>query len=166
MPSAWRDIEGVNQGYALELFDRFQRDPASVDPALLPETHRVTEADLRALPATLIGGAVKAQATSMWDVVERLRAIYCSTTGYDVAHIFVPEERRWLRAAIESGRFRAPADPIDPAGLLDRLTQIEAFERFLHRTFPGKTRFSIEGLDTLVPILDEVISEAAEAGMR
>jgi 2-oxoglutarate dehydrogenase E1 component len=50
--------------------------------------------------------------------------------------------------------------------VLDRLTQVEAFERFLHRTFPGKTRFSIEGLDTLVPILDEVIGEAAEAGMR
>jgi 2-oxoglutarate dehydrogenase E1 component len=229
MSSAWRNIEGVNQGYVLELFERYQRDPASVDPAtrewfaawtppapdaepppiilppgarpeaivgavnlaqsirryghlaatidplgsrpigdpaLLPETHRVTEADLRALPATLISGPVAAQATSMWDVIERLRAIYCSTTGYDVAHIFVPEERRWLREAIETGRFRAPADPIDPIALLDRLTQVEAFERFLHRSFPGKTRFSIEGVDALVPILDEVISEAAEAGLR
>ena len=100
------------------------------------------------------------------DVVERLRAIYCSTTGYDFAHIFVPEERHWLRDAVETGRFRAPADPIDPMALLDRLTDVEAFERFLHRTFPGKTRFSIEGLDMLVPILDEVIAEAAEAGMR
>jgi 2-oxoglutarate dehydrogenase E1 component len=126
----------------------------------------VSEADLRALPATLIGGPVAQGATSMWDVVERLRGIYCSTTGFDVAHIFVPNERQWLRESIETGRFRAPADPIDPLAVLDRLTQVEAFERFLHRTFPGKTRFSIEGLDTLVPILDEVIGEAAEAGMR
>ena len=102
----------------------------------------------------------------MADVVARLREIYCSTTGYDFAHIFVPEERRWLRDAIETGRFRAPADPIDPVALLDRLTDVEAFEKFLHRSFPGKTRFSIEGLDMLVPILDEVIGEAAEAGMR
>jgi len=49
--------------------------------------------------------------------------------------------------------------------LLERLSQVEAFERFLHRTFPGKTRFSIEGLDMLVPILDEVIGEAGEAGI-
>ena len=105
----------------------------------------MTEADLRALPAALVGGPVTVHATSMWDVVERLRAIYCSTTGYDFAHIFVPDERQWLREAVETGRFRAPADPIDPVALLDRLTQVEVFERFLHRTFPGKTRFSIEG---------------------
>ena len=102
----------------------------------------------------------------MYDLVEALRRIYCSTTGYDYAHVFVPEERRWLRNAAECGRFRAPADPIDPVALLDRLTQIEAFERFLHRSFPGKTRFSIEGVDMMVPILDEVIAESAEAGTR
>jgi 2-oxoglutarate dehydrogenase E1 component len=231
-----REFQGVNEAYVLELYERFQRDPKSVDPetrvffeqfgapsaaadavrhspstaeapvtsappasvvvgavnlaqsirlyghlaaqidplgsrpcgdpSLLPQTHGVTEADLRELPASLIGGPVAQGAASMWDVVERLRAIYCSTTGFDVAHIFVPEERHWLREAIETGRFRAPADPIDPVALLERLTQVEAFERFLHRTFPGKTRFSIEGLDTLVPLLDEVIGEAAESGMR
>jgi 2-oxoglutarate dehydrogenase E1 component len=225
-----QDFQGVNAAYVLELYERFQRDPKSVDPSmraffenwtpptepekpvepeepgeprkalvvvgainlaqsirryghlaaqidplgsrpmgdpsLEPQTHGVTEADLRALPANLLSGPIAEGAASMWDVIERLRGIYCSTTGYDVAHILVPDERRWLREAIETGRFHAPADPIDPVGLLDRLTQVEAFERFLHRTFPGKTRFSIEGLDTLVPLLDEVISEAAEAGMR
>jgi 2-oxoglutarate dehydrogenase E1 component len=136
------------------------------DPALLPETHGISEADLRALPAWLIDGPVAQGASSAFDVIERLRQIYCSTTGYDIAHIFVPEERQWLREAIETGRYRAPNDPIDPIALLDRLTDVEVFERFLHRTFPGKTRFSIEGLDMLVPILDEVITEAAESGIR
>ena len=136
------------------------------DPALELGTHRVTEADLRALPPNLVSSVLAADSTSMWDVVERLRGIYCSTTGYDVAHIFVPDERRWLREAIETGRYRAPADPIDPVGLLERLTEVEAFERFLHRTFPGKTRFSIEGLDLLVPVLDQIIGDAAEQGMR
>ena len=50
--------------------------------------------------------------------------------------------------------------------LLDRITQVEVFERFLHRTFPGKTRFSVEGLDMLVPILDEIICGAADSGTR
>jgi 2-oxoglutarate dehydrogenase E1 component len=234
MPPRREDIQGVNEAYLVDLYERYQRDPLSVDegmraffetwapasttpsatgaapapgtadggrraativgavnlaqsirryghlaaridplggrpqgdPALVAATHGVTEADLRALPANLISGAVAEGASSMWEVVERLRAIYCSTTGYDFAHIFVPDERYWLRRAIETGRFRAPADPIDPVALLDRLTQVEAFEQFLQRTFPGKMRFSIEGLDMLIPVLDEVISEAAEAGMR
>jgi 2-oxoglutarate dehydrogenase E1 component len=80
--------------------------------------------------------------------------------------VFVPEERVWLRHAVETCRFRPPHDPINAVDLLDRITQVEAFERFLHRTFPGKTRFSIEGLDMMIPILDEIINDAAAAGVQ
>src|SRR5688572_22976369 len=135
------------------------------DPSLQPGTHNVTEEDLRNLPPTLLSSPVCATASNMFEVIEAFRQIYCSRTGYDYAHVFVPEERRWLRQAAEGGRFRAPADPISPVALLDRLSQVEAFERFLHRAFPGKTRFSIEGLDILVPVLDEVIGEAGETGV-
>jgi len=138
----------------------------SGDPSLLPETHNVTEEDLRRLPQTLISSPLTERASNMAEAIAALRGLYSSTTGYDYNHVFVPEERRWLRRAAEEGRFRAPADPISPVAVLERLTQIEVFERFLQRAFPGKTRFSIEGLDMLVPILDEVIGEAAEAGTR
>ena len=136
------------------------------DPTLRPERHGLTDDDLRRIPATLIRSPLSAQSANMQELVAALRRVYCSTTGYDYAQVFVPEERQWLRKAAEEGRFREPADPIDPVALLERLTQVETFERFLHRTFPGKTRFSIEGLDMLVPILDEVIGDAAEAGTR
>ena len=136
------------------------------DPSLLSETHAVTDQDLRALPASLVSGALVDPGKTAYDAIEELRRIYCSTSGYDYSHVFVPAEREWLRQAAEAGRFRAPADPINPGALLDRLSQVEAFERFLQRTFPGKTRFSIEGLDMLVPVLDEVIGEAAESGIR
>ena len=92
--------------------------------------------------------------------------IYCATTGHDYNHVFVPEERVWLRQAVESAQFRPPNDPINGTELLDRITQVETFERFLHRTFPGKTRFSIEGLDMMIPILDEIIHDAAETGVQ
>ena len=137
------------------------------DPSLLPETHGLTDDDLRALPATPgLRRRSPSPAPTMLDAIDALRRVYCSTTATTIAHVFVPDERDWLRQAAEGGRFRAPADPIIPLALLDRLTQVEAFERFLHRMFPGKTRFSIEGLDMLVPILDEVIGEAAESGIR
>jgi 2-oxoglutarate dehydrogenase E1 component len=57
-------------------------------------------------------------------------------------------------------------DPKAATALLERITQVETFERFLHRTFPGKTRFSVEGLDMLVPVLDEIICGAADRGTR
>jgi 2-oxoglutarate dehydrogenase E1 component len=165
-------VGAVNLAQSIRLYGHLaaQIDPLGSrrrgDPALQPETHGVTVEDLKSLPSSLVDGPETAGVSTMWDVIERLRSIYCSTTGYDIAHIFVPEEREWLNEAIETGRFRAPQDPIDPIALLDRLTDVEAFERFLHRTFPGKTRFSIEGLDMLVPILDEVIWDAAESGIR
>ncbi len=140
--------------------------PPVGDPSLAPEAHGITEDDLRRLPASLVGGPVSIGAANAYDALENLREVYCSTRGCDYAQVFVPEEREWLRDAAESGRFRPPNDPIDADGLLDRITQVEAFERFLHRTFPGKTRFSVEGLDMLVPVLDEIICDGSDDGIR
>jgi 2-oxoglutarate dehydrogenase E1 component len=165
-------VGGVNLAQSIRRYGHLaaQLDPLGArpqgDPSLVPETHGVTNEDLRSLPASLIWSALADNASNMLEVVDAFRAVYCARTGYDFAHVFVPAERRWLRQAVESGRFRSPADPIDPEALLDRLTQVEVFERFLHRTFPGKTRFSIEGLDMLVPMLDEIIGDSAEAGVR
>jgi 2-oxoglutarate dehydrogenase E1 component len=136
------------------------------DPSLSPETYGITEADLQRLPASLVGGPVAETSATAFEAIEKLRRIYCSSTGFDYAHIFVPEERDWLRHAAESGRFLPPLDPASTEALLDRVTQVEVFERFLQRTFPGKTRFSVEGLDMLVPVLDEIISGAADTGAR
>src|SRR3954471_16989698 len=136
------------------------------DPSLSPAAHGLTDADLEQLPASLVDGPAAETSANAFEAIEKLRRIYCSTTGFDYAHIFVPEEREWLRHAAESGRSRPPMDPHSVEAVLERLTQVEVFERFLQRTFPGKTRFSVEGLDMLVPILDEVIGEAAEAGTR
>ena len=86
------------------------------DPSLLPETHGVTEDDLRQLPASLISSPLCVGAAHMLDVIDAFRRIYCSTTGYDYAHVFVPEEREWLREAAECGRFRAAGGPDRPGG--------------------------------------------------
>jgi 2-oxoglutarate dehydrogenase E1 component len=136
------------------------------DPSLSPRAHGITDDDLRSLPASLVGGPVAEASSNAYEAIEKLRRIYCSTTGFDYSHVFVPEERTWLRHAAESGRFLPPMDRANAQELLDRITQVEVFERFLHRTFPGKTRFSIEGLDMLVPVLDAIIAGAASQGAR
>src|SRR5688572_3131897 len=136
------------------------------DSTLLPKTHGITEDDLRRLPASLVGGPPADHSSNAYEAIEKLRRVYCSTTGFDIAHLFVPEERGWMREAAESGRYLPAMDPASAEALLDRITQVEVFERFLQRTFTGKTRFSVEGLDMLLPILDEIMAGAAGTGTR
>jgi 2-oxoglutarate dehydrogenase E1 component len=137
--------------------------PPPGDPGHEPEYHGLNDEDLRQLPAEIIGGALAEEAENALQAVRGLRRVYTTTTGYDYGHVQAFEEREWLREAAECGWFRPPQDPIDPESLLERLTQVEVLEQFLHRIYPGKTRFSIEGLDMLVPMLDELMGCAAEA---
>ena len=134
------------------------------DPSLRPASHGLTDDDLHRLPASVIGGPVAVGAADAYEAITRLRAVYCSTIGYDYDHIRIHEERAWLRESAEAGRFRPPIAPIDPIWILNQLTETEAFELFLHRVFPGKTRFSIEGLDVMVPMLNVFQDEAAKLG--
>jgi 2-oxoglutarate dehydrogenase E1 component len=136
------------------------------DPELDPATHGLREADLERLPASAVGGPAAEGAANAREAIANLRRIYCGTTGYDFDQVQDAAERAWLRDAAESERYRPPKDPIDERALLDRLSEVGAFERFLHRTFPGQTRFSIEGTGMLIPMLDEIIGAAAEAGTR
>src|SRR5438132_1056905 len=135
------------------------------DPHLDYGAHGLTEADLKNLPASIVGGAIgRASLKTVAEAIHRLEQIYGGTTGYEVAHVEDPIERAWLLEAIEEERFRPPKDPVDERELLDRLTEISAFERFIHRAYPGQTRFSIEGLGMLIPMLDEMIADAAAHG--
>lgn len=131
-------------------------------PLLDYKTYGLTEEELSQLPASPIGGPIVEKSANALEAIKSLREIYCSRTGYDYEHIHLPEERDWLMNTAESGTFRPPQDPINHKALLDRLTRVEVFELFIHRIFPGKFRFSIEGVDITVPMLDELIGAAAE----
>lgn len=137
--------------------------PAPDDPELYPEEHGITDDDLKNLPPGLIiDGPVARESSTAYEAIQRLRAIYCSSTGYDNEHIHIPDERMWLREAIESRRYRYEWGKDESLNLLERLTQVEVMEHFLQRAFPTKYRFSIEGLDIMVPMLDEVVRYADE----
>ncbi len=135
-------------------------------PGLTLEAYGLRPEELTALPAEAVGGPPAGGAANAAEALERLRAIYQGTTGYDYSHVHSPHEHTWLRDAVESGRYAFTPTAQDQRALLERLTQIEAFERYLHQAFQRQKRFSIEGNDLLVPILDEAIRDAASAGAR
>src|SRR5688572_25104388 len=188
----WDQFTGINAGYIFELYERYQRDPESVDPSareafatwspeieasptpgdrsvspadltaaiatfnlaesirrfghlaarldplgftdpvgdpsLLPQAHGLTKDTLARLPASIVGGPAASAARSALEAIDRLRAIYCATVGHDYNHVFVPDERVWLRQAVESCQFRPPHDSINSRELLDRITEVEVFE--------------------------------------
>ena len=140
--------------------------PPPGDPQLELEAHALDGVDLRALPARAARGPIARRAANGAEALALLRQVYCGTTGYELGQVESPEERAWLLEAIETERFRPPAEPIDERALLERLSEVSAFERFLHRAYPGQTRFSVEGLGMLIPMLDELLCRAAEGGVR
>jgi 2-oxoglutarate decarboxylase len=121
---------------------------------------------LKQIPASILRTFVGGGKT-LADVLPLLRDTYCGTTAYEVEHISDNDQRIWLREKIESGEFRQPLSSESKKGLLERLIQVDAFERFMQKAYLGQKRFSIEGLDITVPVIDELIQLAgARAGAQ
>jgi 2-oxoglutarate dehydrogenase E1 component len=151
-------------GHLAARIDPLGNDPPG-DPGLELATHHLTEEDLKMLPPSVVISPLAHDAVNAYEAISRLRQAYSGTIGYEDDHVQSHEERAWLREAAESRRF-FHIDRTYQRDLLDRLTEVETFERFIHQTFPGQKRFSLEGNDTLIPILDSIIHHAAESGTR
>ena len=98
------------------------------------------------------------------DALPHLRETYCGPIAYEIEHIGSHRQRLWLREAIESGQFRRTLTNDEQKALLKRLTEVDAFERFMHKAYLGQKQFSVEGLDMTVPMLDELIQLSATRG--
>ncbi len=138
--------------------------PPIGDPALDPDLLGLTPEVMARIPASVLRIAVPGP--TLADALPALQATYCGTMAYEVEHIASHEERVWLRAQIESGAHRTPLSTEERVALYQRLVQVESFERFLHKAYLGQKRFSIEGLDLLVPMLDLTVALAGDQGAR
>jgi 2-oxoglutarate dehydrogenase E1 component len=134
------------------------------DPALDPSTLGLTPEIMAAIPSRVLRIAVPGR--TLAESLPYLQATYCGTMAYEIEHISTHEERVWLREKIESGAYRKPLPPDQQHRLLQRLTEVEALEHFLHKAYLGQKRFSIEGVDMMVPMLDLTIESAAASGAR
>ena len=136
------------------------------DPELGLAYYGLTESDLADLPANVVGGPLADGAANALEALERVRKVYSGPVGYENDHVQAPAERKWLYEAVESQRYFADFDAETKRRLLARLTEVDSFEQFIHKTFQGAKRFSIEGTDMLVPMLDEIARLGAEADIK
>jgi 2-oxoglutarate dehydrogenase E1 component len=144
-----------------------QLDPLGTPPPgaedLSPEFWGLTDADLQAIPGAALGDDRFATAA---DAIARKRKVYAGRIGYEVWHLEADDEREWFRRAFRDEVLTRALTPDEKKDTLRRLNQVDGLERFLGRVYQGYKRFSVEGTDTLIPMLDEVIRESGRSGAR
>ena len=150
-----------SHGHLAARLDPLGSEPPG-DPALSPENVGLTPEVMARIPASIL--RVKVPGESFAAALPHLRTAYCGTIAYEIEHLSDHQKRLWLRGAIESGRLREPLPAERRVQILERLVEVDAFERFLRRTYLGQKTFSIEGVDALVPITDEVIELVGAEG--
>jgi len=150
-----------DHGHQLARIDPLGSDPPG-HPQLDPSFFGTSLQDLEEIPTSLVmdGGGDAPLSETLF----QLRTIYCGSIGYQFEHLEDPEKVRWLWNEVESGRHTAPISEAARIQLLERLSQVEGFETFLHRAYLGQKRFSIEGTDMLVPMLDLALECAVLGG--
>ncbi|KQW48378.1 alpha-ketoglutarate decarboxylase [Nocardioides sp. Root1257] len=132
-------------------------------PDLEVESHGLTLWDLDREFATGSFGGEGRRFMKLRDILKILRDSYCRTTGIEYMHIMDPDQRRWIQERVEQPHTKPPRE--EQLRILLKLNQAEAFETFLQTKFVGQKRFSLEGGETTVPVLDEICEAAAAAGL-
>jgi 2-oxoglutarate dehydrogenase E1 component len=144
-----------------------QLDPLGTPPPgaveLTLEHYGITDADLDVVSGASIGFPHLATAR---DVADRLKFRYTRNLAVEFVHCGSEEERQWFRAVFTAEHLTRPLSADEKIAVLYRLSEVDGFERFLGKTYVGYKRFSIEGTDALVPMLDTALDEAGEVGAK
>ncbi|MGW7683823.1 multifunctional oxoglutarate decarboxylase/oxoglutarate dehydrogenase thiamine pyrophosphate-binding subunit/dihydrolipoyllysine-residue succinyltransferase subunit [Kribbella sp. NPDC054772] len=132
-------------------------------PDLDVATHGLTLWDLDREFATGSFGGSDRRFMKLREILGILRDSYCRTTGIEYMHIQDPEQRKWIQERVERPHTKPPRE--EQLRILAKLNEAEAFETFLQTKYVGQRRFSLEGAETTIPLLDELCEEAAGAGL-
>jgi multifunctional 2-oxoglutarate metabolism enzyme len=148
-------------GHLAARLDPLGREPKG-DPAIQPENLNLTPELMARVPASILRIGVPGE--SLLDVLPRMREAYCGPIAYQFEHLSSHQQRTWLREMVETGAHRQPLADDEKRRLLDRLIDVFEFERFVEKAYLGQKIFTIEGLDAIVPMLDELVTLAGRAG--
>lgn len=144
--------------------DPLKRTPPVEVVELNPAYYDLTEADMERTfnTGSLVGGA----RMTLREILQRLRRIYCSTIGAEYMYLSSVPQKRWIQARLEGagGIITYPAATQKRA--LERLTAAEGLERYLHTKYVGQKRFSLEGGETLITLLDHLLQRAGAQGVK
>jgi 2-oxoglutarate dehydrogenase E1 component len=152
------------RGHLAASLDPLGLTPPEIVPDLSLEFHDVSNDDLDT--EFDAGSLVGARRRKLRDAVAQLQGAYCGSIGAEYMHISDYPQRRWMQERFEgtAGQYGYSAD--QKKRVLDRLTAAEGLERYLHTKYVGQKRFSLEGGDSLIPLIDEMIHRAGAGGAK
>jgi 2-oxoglutarate dehydrogenase E1 component len=150
------------RGHIMAKLDPLELAKPVRHPELQPEHYGIDTDELAEIYPFVWGD--ESVRWSLRQIIQALEATYCSAAGIQYMHIDDLEIQAWLRSRIESSSFQAPPPRERQLRILRKLVNAETFESFLQSTFRRAKRFSLEGAETLIPLLDLVIDNAAEHG--
>jgi 2-oxoglutarate dehydrogenase E1 component len=133
-------------------------------PDLDPGYHGLNEADMDTEFNT--GSLAAPSRMKLRDILDLLRKVYVGTIGSEYMHIIKTEEKRWIQRRLEGQRARLELSAVDRRWLLKMLVSAEGLEKYLHNRYVGQKRFSLEGGDSLIPMLDDLIQYAGSQGVK
>ena len=133
-------------------------------PELDPAFYGLDEADMDTTFET--GSLVGAQRMTLREIMQQLRQTYCGSIGSEYMYISGIAQKRWIQERLEGVRGQPDYAPEAKRHILQQLTAAESLERYLHTKYVGQKRFSLEGGDTLIPLLDHLLQRAGGLGMK
>jgi len=155
--------------YRVRGHQRAQLDPLRLEPLptvqdLDPGFQGLDDGDLDMTFNT--GSLVGPEQATLREIIARLDHIYCSTIGAEYMHITDTAQKRWIQQRLESNDWEAQFSDRQRRHVLERLIAAEGLERYLHTRYVGQKRFSLEGGESLIPLLDELIQRAGAQGVQ
>jgi 2-oxoglutarate dehydrogenase E1 component len=135
-------------------------------PELEPAFYDLSESDMDISFSAANTYFSRAENMTLREIMQALRETYCGTIGAEFMHCTDPAEKRWWQERLESARSKPSFAPEKRRHILDRLTAAEGLERFLHTKYVGQKRFSLEGGESFIAAMDEVVQRAGEKGVQ
>ena len=156
----------INRAHLIANIDPLGLMPHPQIPALDPGHYGLSAADLDQEFFTGSRGDAVPKREKLRDILAQLRTIYAGTIGAEFAHVSDTTERLWLQNEFQAGRLTFRFSPEERRNILWQLTAAEGLERYLHTKYVGQKRFSLEGGDALIPLLDDVIQGSGAGGVE
>ncbi len=152
------------RGHLEARLDPLGRKPIERRPELDPANYGFEDGDLDR--PIFLGGELGLEEATLREIIAHLRQVYCGILGIEYMHIQDPDQREWIQQRVEGTQNRTHFKKEGKLEILENLTAAEAFEKFIHRKWVGTKRFGLDGAETTIPALEQIVRSASELGVE